>query len=75
MIPVTVLSGKSRHLWPLVLDGVSGISTITPRFVVIPGTEGMEAYKDYAYHFRASMVGTILSVAAGLVIAGIVTLL
>ena len=49
--------------------------TITPRFVVIPGTEGMEAYKDYAYHFRASMVGTILSVVAGLVIAGVVTLL
>ena len=49
--------------------------TITPRFVVIPGTEGMEAYKDYAYHFRASITGTVLSVVAGLVIAGIVLLL
>jgi len=49
--------------------------TITPKFVVIPGTEGMEGYKDYSYHFKASMIGTVLSVAAGLVIAGIVSFL
>jgi len=49
--------------------------TITPKFVVIPGTEGMEGYKDYSYHFKASMIGTILSVVAGLVIAGIVSFL
>jgi hypothetical protein len=49
--------------------------TITPKFVVIPGTEGSEAYKDYGYHFRASITGTILSIVGGLVIAGIVTFL
>lgn len=49
--------------------------TFTPKFVVIPGTEGMAAYKDYRYHFRASMIGTLLSVAAGLVIGGMVYLL
>ena len=49
--------------------------TITPKFVVIPGTEGMEAYKDYSYHFKASLTGTVLSVVAGLVIAGIVSFL
>jgi hypothetical protein len=49
--------------------------TITPDFVVIPGTENMAAYKDYAYHFRASIKGTILSAVAALVIAGIVILL
>ena len=48
---------------------------ITPAFVVIPGTEGHSAYKDYGFHFRASMIGTILSVVAGLVIAGIVSLI
>ena len=46
---------------------------ITPSFLIIPGTEGMKGYKDYAYHFRAFLKGTILSVVAGLVIAGIVT--
>lgn len=46
---------------------------ITPSFLVIPGTNGMQAYKDYGYHFRAFLIGTILSIAAGLVIAGIVS--
>ena len=48
---------------------------ITPGFLVIPGTEGMEEYKDYGYHFRAFLIGTILSIAAGLVIAGLVVFL
>jgi len=49
--------------------------TITPKFLVIPGTEGMEGYKDYSYHFKASLIGTVLSVVAGLMIAGIVSFL
>ena len=49
--------------------------TITPRSVVIPGTEGMKGYKDYSYHFKASVIGTVLSIVAGLVIAGIVSFL
>jgi hypothetical protein len=49
--------------------------TITPKFVVIPGTEGMAGYKDYWFHFRGFLVGTALSAVAGLVIAGIVALL
>jgi hypothetical protein len=49
--------------------------TVTPKFLVIPGTEGMQGYKDYSYHFRASMIGTVLSVVAGLVIACIVSFL
>lgn len=46
---------------------------ITPNFLIIPGTEGMQAYKDYGYHFRAFLIGTVLSIAAGLVIVGIVS--
>ena len=49
--------------------------TITPKFLVIPGTEGMEAYKDYGFHFRAFLIGTVLSIVAGLVLADIVWLL
>jgi hypothetical protein len=49
--------------------------TITPRFVVIPGTEGMEAYRDYAYHLKASIRGTIICAVAALAIAAIVLLL
>jgi hypothetical protein len=48
---------------------------ITPGFLVIPGTEGMGEYKDYGFHFRAFLIGTVLSIAAGLVIAGMVVFL
>jgi len=58
----------------LLLDWLMFCS-ITPKFVVIPGTQGMAGYKDYFFHFRASIIGTMLSIVAGLVIAGIVSLL
>ncbi len=46
--------------------------TITPRFVVIPGTEGMASYKQYGFHFRGFLVGTLLSFIGAVGIAGIV---
>jgi hypothetical protein len=49
--------------------------TWTPPFLVIPGSEGSEAYKDYFYHFKASVIGTILSVVGGLLIAGCLSLI
>ena len=55
----------------LVLDWLV-FCTVTPKFLVIPGTEGVEGYKDYYFHFRAFLTGSVLSVVAGLVIAGIV---
>ncbi|MCD4802947.1 MAG: hypothetical protein K8R16_08390 [Anaerolineales bacterium] len=48
---------------------------ITPSFLVIPGTEGMQEYKDYGFHFRAFLIGTALSIAGGLVISGLVMFL
>ncbi len=48
---------------------------ITPSFLVIPGTERMQEYKDYGFHFRAFLIGTGLSIAGGLVIAGLVVIL
>jgi hypothetical protein len=49
--------------------------TLTPRLVVIPGSEGMAAYKDYGFHFRGFLHGTVYSILGGLVIAGIVFIL
>ncbi len=57
----------------LVLDWLM-FCTITPKFVVIPGTEGNPAYKDYLFHFRGFLIGTAFSGVAGLVIAVIVWL-
>jgi hypothetical protein len=57
----------------LVLDWLI-FCTWTPRFLVVPGSEGMAAYRDYAYHTRGFLIGTAVSLAAALVLAGIVTL-
>jgi hypothetical protein len=57
----------------LVLDWLM-FCTITPRFVVIPGTEGAAGYKNYFFHFRGFLIGTLLSIVGGLIIAGIVYL-
>lgn len=58
----------------LILDWLV-FCAITPRFVVIPGTDGAAGYKDYAFHFRGFLIGTVFSAAAGMVIAGLALLL
>jgi hypothetical protein len=58
----------------LVLDWLI-FCTITPSFLVIPGTEGMAGYKDYAFHFRAFRVGTVLSIIEGFIIGAVVMIL
>jgi hypothetical protein len=40
----------------LVLDWLWFV-TLSPAFIILPGTEGMAGYKDYGFHFRAFLVG------------------
>jgi hypothetical protein len=62
------------NLWDwLVLDWLV-FCTLTPRWFVIPGSEGHPAYKDYGFHFRGFVIGTAFSAVAGLIAAGIVAL-
>ena len=62
------------NLWDwLVLDWLIFCS-LTPKQFVIPGSEGHPAYKDYAFHFRGFLIGTVLSLVLGLIAAGIVSL-
>jgi hypothetical protein len=35
----------------------------------------MEGYKDYTFHFRAFLVGTVLSIVAGMIIGALVIIL
>lgn len=58
----------------LILDWLI-FCTLTPRFLVIPGSEGMVEYKDYGFHFRGFLHGTVYSILGGLIIAGIVSIL
>lgn len=48
------------------------ICTFTPKFAIIPGTEGAAGYKDYTFHFRGFLIGTVLSVVAGMIVASVV---
>lgn len=60
------------NLWDwLVLDWLV-FYTITPKQFVIPGSEGHPAYKDYFFHFRGFLIGTVFSAIMGLIGAGIV---
>jgi hypothetical protein len=57
------------NVWDwLVLDWLL-FCTITPKWFVIPGSEGHPAYKDYAFHFRGFLIGTGFSLALGLIVA------
>jgi hypothetical protein len=53
--------------WPLV--------AIAPRFVVLPGTEGSPGYKDYRFHLRGFVIGTILIVPVSGMIAAVIAAL
>jgi hypothetical protein len=46
-----------------------------PRFIVLPGTEGLAGYKDYGFHFRGFVIGMGLTAAASVLLAGVVALL
>jgi hypothetical protein len=62
------------NLWDwLALDWLV-FCTITPRQFVIPGSERHPAYKDYFFHFRGFLIGTVFSVLMGLIAAGIVSI-
>jgi hypothetical protein len=47
---------------------------VKPRFVVLPGTEGMAGYDDYAFHGYAFLKGTAGILVFSLILAGIVPL-
>ncbi len=42
---------------------------ITPKYLILKGTEGMSEYKDYIFHLKASMKGFIFSAVYSVVLA------
>lgn len=52
----------------LILDWLIFV-TIQPRRIILPGTEGMAGYKDYAFHFYAFLKGVALSAVMSLIVA------
>jgi hypothetical protein len=58
----------------LVLDWLIVVS-LQPSFLILPGTEGMAGYRDYAFHFRGFLIGIPITLAASLLLAALVSLL
>jgi len=63
------------NLFDLVLVDWLIVCTLTPRFIVIPGTAGLPGYKDFGHHARGFVVGTFVSAATALVCAAIARLI
>lgn len=49
--------------------------TLTPRFVVLAGTEGMAGYRDYGLHLRGFLIGMAMSLVASVLIGALTTVL
>jgi hypothetical protein len=54
----------------LVLDWLIMVR-LQPRFIVLPGTEGMAGYRSYWFHFRGFLIGLPITLAASLLLAPI----
>ncbi len=50
-------------------------STINPNFMILPGTKGHSAYKDYMYHFIGFLKGILLSAVGAVIISSAVFLI
>ncbi|MED1798834.1 nitroreductase [Brevibacillus porteri] len=42
---------------------------ITPRFIIIPGSNGAKGYKDYRFHFIGFLKGAVIYVVLALILA------
>lgn len=44
------------------------LMTLKPKFMILPGTEGMAGYRDYGFHFRKFLNGIVLTFILALVV-------
>lgn len=63
------------NLFDLIVLDVLLFCTITPKFMVVPGTEGLAGYKDYGFHLRQHAKSVIYMMLLAVVIAAVVLLL
>jgi len=50
------------------------LCTLTPSFIVIPGSEGMAGYKDYGFHLKAHSRAIVPLTALSIIISGVISL-
>jgi hypothetical protein len=69
----TVMFGTFNILDWVVLDW--SLVYWQPRFVVLPGTEGMAGYRSYWFHFRGFLIGIPIVLMGSALLAAIVSML
>jgi hypothetical protein len=57
------------NLFDLIILDWLFFCTIQPRSMVLPGTEGMAAYRDYRFHFIGFLKGLGFTAVGGLIVA------
>ena len=57
----------------LILDWLL-VCTLTPKFMMIPGTEEAKGYKDYKFHFIGFLKGSLISLVSSLIISPVLLL-
>lgn len=66
-----IVAGLIFQIWNLidllVLDWFL-LMTLKPKFMIIPGTEGLAGYRDYQFHFRKFLNGIIFTFILALVV-------
>ena len=56
------------NLLDLVLLDWFLLMTLKPKFMILPGTEGIVGYSDYRFHFRKFMNGIVFTFILALVV-------
>lgn len=56
------------NLLDLVLLDWFLLMTLKPKFMILPGTEGMAGYRDYGFHFKKFLNGIVLTFILALVV-------
>jgi hypothetical protein len=71
---VTTLMLQAWNLIDLVVLDWFILMTLRPRFMILPGTEGLAGYGDYRFHFHKFLNGIVLTFVLGAVVTGIALL-
>ena len=58
----------------LILDWII-FCTITPKWIIIPGTTVKDGYKDYKFHFIAFLKGIVIITVTALILSGLLILM
>ena len=56
------------NLWDLIILDWLVVCTLTPKFIIIPGTAGNKGYKNYWFHFSGFLKGTVITLVLSMII-------